>query len=51
MVCAASQEHNLQIPLLEQYLQRVDHDPVVALEMAFTGQYPVELLAECDIIP
>ena len=48
MVCAASQEHNLQIPLLEQYLLRVDHDPVVALEMAFTGQYPVELLAECD---
>ena len=48
MVCAASQEHNIQIPLLEQYLLRVDHDPVVALEMAFTGQYPVELLAECD---
>ena len=37
MVCAASHEHNVQIPLLELYLQRQDHDPVVVLEMAFTG--------------
>ena len=40
MACAASHEHNVQIPLLEQYLQRQDHDPVVVLEMAFTGQHP-----------
>ena len=46
MVCAASQEHNVQLPVLEAYLLRVDHDPVCALEMAFTGQYPIELLAE-----
>ena len=50
MACAASHEHNVQIPLLELYLQRVDHDPVVVLEMAFTGQHPAELLAECDMV-
>ena len=46
MVCAASQEHNVQLPVLETYLLRVDHDPIYTLEMAFTGQYPIELLAE-----
>jgi hypothetical protein len=48
LTCAASKEHNTQVPLLEEYLLRTDHDPVTALEMAFSGQYPVELLAECD---
>ena len=39
-------EHNVQLPVLEAYLLRVDHDPICALEMALTGQYPIELLAE-----
>ena len=46
MVCAASHEHNVQLPVLEAYLLRVDHDPICAIEMALTGQYPIELLAE-----
>ena len=48
MVCAASTEHNTQLPILEAYLLRTDHDPICALEMTFTGQYPIELLSECD---
>ena len=48
MVCAASTEHNLQLPVLEAYLQRTDHDPICALEMAFTGQYPIELMSESN---
>ena len=48
MVCAASTEHNLQLPILEAYLLRTDHDPICALEMAFTGQYPIELMSECN---
>jgi hypothetical protein len=46
--CTASNEHNIQLPNMEQYLARADHDPVTALELAFTGRWPVELLAECD---
>ena len=47
-MCTASNEHNTQLPILEQYLLRLDHDAISALELAITGQYPVELLAECD---
>ena len=46
LVCCASKEHNTQIPILEAYLLRVDHDPVVAIELSLTGQYPIELLTE-----
>jgi hypothetical protein len=46
MACCASKEHNLQIPILEAYIQRVDHDPVCALELSLTGQYPIKLLTE-----
>ena len=46
MVCCASKEHNKQIPILEAYLLREDHDPISAIELALTGKYPIELLAE-----
>ena len=51
MVCAASAEHNIQLLIswnVEAYLARTDHDPICALELAFTGQNPVELISECD---
>ena len=46
LACCASPEHNLQVPILEAYLLEEDHDPVVALELALNGKWPIDILAK-----
>jgi hypothetical protein len=41
LACCASAEHNLQVPILEE-----DHDQVCALEMAFSGRWPIDILSK-----